>query len=169
MRPSINVNQTERIVRALERAGYQATPNRRLVARLVAASVFMDVATDMGGGYIPTDADLLERGRRERVKIGRATVFRALEVLTALRVVERLELPSGSHAYVVCDPDEHHHHLVCSNCGRSEDVADGELARLVDEVGRRHGYRIETHRLELFGICPLCAAATEVTDPGGRA
>jgi hypothetical protein len=62
---------------------------------------------------------------------------------------------------VVCDPDEHHHHLVCSNCGRSEDVADGELARLVDEIGRRHGYRIETHRLELFGICPLCAAATE--------
>jgi len=158
MRPSINVNQTERIVRALERAGYQATPNRRLVARLVAAT----------GGHF-TAADLLERGRRERVKIGRATVFRALEVLTALRVVERLELPSGSHAYVGCDPDEHHHHLVCSNCGRSEDVADGELARLVDEVGRRHGYRIETHRLELFGICPLCAAATEVTDPGGRA
>jgi hypothetical protein len=74
MRPSINVNQTERIVRALERAGYQATPNRRLVARLVAAT----------GGHF-TAADLLERGRRERVNIGRATVFRALEVLTSLQ------------------------------------------------------------------------------------
>jgi Fur family ferric uptake transcriptional regulator len=148
MRPSITETQTERIVGTLERAGYQATPNRRLVAQLVAAT----------GGHF-TAAELLERGRRERVNIGRATVFRALELLTSLHVVERLDLPSGSHAYVVCDPNEHHHHLVCSTCGRSEDVADGELARLVDEIGQRNGYRIESHRLELFGTCPSCAAA----------
>ena len=154
MRPSIRVDHTERIMEALERAGYQATPNRRLVAELVAAT----------GGHF-TAAELLERGRRERVNIGRATIFRALELLTTLRVVERLDLPSGSHAYVLCDPDEHHHHLVCSGCGRSEDVADGELARLVDEIGRRNGYRIEAHRLELFGTCPACAAST----PAGEA
>jgi Fur family ferric uptake transcriptional regulator len=146
------VDQTGRIIKALERAGYQATPNRRLVAELVAAT----------GGHF-TAAELLERGRRERANIGRATVFRALDLLTDLQVVERLDLPSGSHAYVVCDPDEHHHHLVCSTCGRSEDVADGELARLVDEIGRRHGYRIEVHRLELFGICPICAGAPAAT------
>jgi Fe2+ or Zn2+ uptake regulation protein len=157
MRLSIRTAQTNRIVHALERAGYQATPNRRLVAELVAAS----------GGHF-TAADLLERGRRERANIGRATVFRALDLLTSLRVVERLDLPSGSHAYVVCDPDEHHHHLVCSTCGRSEDVADGELARLVDEIGQRNGYRIETHRLELFGTCPKCAAAV-AAEPGGPA
>jgi Fur family transcriptional regulator, ferric uptake regulator len=158
MRPSISADQAERIIQALERAGYQATPNRRLVAALVAAT----------GGHF-TAAELLERGRRERVNIGRATVFRALELLTSLRVVERLDLPSGSHAYVVCDPDEHHHHLVCSSCGRSQDIADGELARLVDEVGRRHGYRIEAHRLELFGTCPACIAAAEAAGQGGKA
>jgi len=158
MRPSITDNQTERIVSALERAGYQATPNRRLVAQLVAST----------GGHF-TAADLLERGRRERVNIGRATVFRALEMLTSLHIVERLDLPSGSHAYVVCDPTEHHHHLVCSTCGRSEDVADGELARLVDEIAQRNGYRIESHRLELFGTCPGCAAASPDSGPGGPA
>ncbi len=150
------MNQTERIIQALERAGYQATPNRRLVAELVAAT----------GGHF-TAADVLERGRLQRIHIGRATIFRALDLLTTLRVVERLDLPNGSHAYVVCDPDEHHHHLVCSHCGRSEDVSDGELARLVDDIGRRHGYRIEAHRLELFGTCPACAAgpATEQETP----
>ena len=147
------MDQTERIIQALERAGYQPTPNRRLVARLVAAT----------GGHF-TAADLLERGRRERVSIGRATIFRALELLTSLRVVERLDLPTGSHAYVVCDPAEHHHHLVCSRCGRSEDVADGELAGLVAEIAGRSGYRIEAHRLELFGVCPACAAK----DPAAR-
>ena len=155
MRPSINTNQTKRIVAALEKAGYQATPNRRLVADLVAST----------SGHF-TAADLLERGRREQVNIGRATIFRALEVMTSLRVVERLDLPSGAHAYVVCDPDEHHHHIVCSGCGRNEDIADGELAGVVDEIARRSGYRIESHRLELFGRCPDCAAAAEGVGPG---
>ncbi len=148
MRPGINATQTERIIQALERAGYQATPNRRLVAELVASA----------DGHF-TAAHLLDRGRRERVTIGRATVFRALDLLTTLRVVERLDLPSGSHAYVLCDPDEHHHHLICSSCGRSEDVADGELPALIERIGRRSGYRIEAHRLELFGTCPRCAGA----------
>jgi Fur family ferric uptake transcriptional regulator len=151
------MSQADRITQVLERAGYQATPNRRLVAQLVAES----------GGHF-TAADLLERGRRERVNIGRATIFRALELLTSLHVVERLDLPTGAHAYVVCEPDKHHHHLVCSGCGRNEDIADGELAGLVDEIGRRNGYRIESHRLELFGTCPQCAAS-ETAREGGPA
>ena len=155
MRPSINTTQTKRIVEALEKAGYQATPNRRLVADLVAST----------SGHF-TAAELLERGRRQRVNIGRATVFRALEVMTSLRVVERLDLPSGAHAYVVCDPDAHHHHIVCSGCGRTEDIADGELAGVVDEIARRSGYRIESHRLELFGTCRACTVATAAAEPG---
>jgi Fe2+ or Zn2+ uptake regulation protein len=141
------MDTTERIVGALERAGYQPTPNRRLVAKLVAST----------SGHF-TAAELLERGRLERVRISRATVFRALDLLTSLKVVERLDLPSGNHAYVVCDAERHHHHLVCSRCGRSEDVAEGELAGLVAGIAGRSGYRIESHRLELFGICPACAA-----------
>jgi Fur family ferric uptake transcriptional regulator len=140
------MDQMTRIVRAFEDAGYQTTPSRRLLAELVAGSQ----------GHFSA-ADLMDRARQRRAKVGRATIFRALELLTSLHVVERLDLPNRSHAYVMCDPDEHHHHLVCSRCGRSVDVADGELARLVDEIGRRNGYRVETHRLELFGICPLCA------------
>jgi Fur family ferric uptake transcriptional regulator len=149
------LKHTDNIIEALERAGYQATPNRRLVAELVA---------DTGGHF--TAAELLERGRRGDGNIGRATVFRTLDLLTSLNVVERLDLPNGSHAYVVCDPNEHHHHLVCSICGRSEDIADGELAHLVDEIGRRNGYIVQTHRLELFGICPNCSTANATRNGG---
>lgn len=158
MRPGINSDSAGRIVGALERAGYQATPNRRLVAALVAT-------TD---GHF-TAAELLERGRRAKADIGRATVFRALELLASMRVVERLDLPNGSHAYVLCDPDEHHHHLVCSSCGHTEDVADGDLARLVDEMGKRNGFRIESHRLEVFGMCPSCTAAEAKAEAGAAA
>ena len=146
------VDTTERIIGTLERAGYQTTATRRLVAELLAGSE----------GHF-TAAEILERGQKGRRGIGRATVFRALDLLTSLRVVERLDLPDGTHAYVLCDPDEHHHHLVCSSCGRGVDIADGDLLGLVNEIGRRHGYRIETHRLELFGTCPDCAAREKTT------
>jgi Fur family ferric uptake transcriptional regulator len=142
------MDQSDRIIKSFQSAGYQATPNRRLMADLVAAS----------GGHF-TAADLLDRARARRANVGRATIFRALDLLTALRVVERLDLPTGAHAYVLCDPDEHHHHLVCSSCGHGVDVADGELAALVEEIGRRSGYQIESHRLEMFGTCPTCAGA----------
>jgi Fur family ferric uptake transcriptional regulator len=137
----------ERIVRALERAGYRVTAPRRLVAELAASS----------HGHF-TAADLMERGQRGRRGIGRATVFRTLDLLESLRIVGRIEMPDGAHAYVLCDPDEHHHHLVCLSCGRGVEVADGELLRLVAEIGQRHGYRVQSHRLELFGTCPDCAA-----------
>ena len=52
-----------------------------------------------------------------RLGIGRATIFRTLDVLVDLQAVERLDLPTGDHAYVACEP-AHHHHVVCSNCGR---------------------------------------------------
>ena len=105
-------------------------------------------------GYF-TAADLLADARARRLGIGRATVFRALEVLVELGAVERIDLPSGDHAYVACEP-RHHHHVVCSRCGRASDIEDAGLLAVVDDIERRTGYRIDRHRLELFGLCPIC-------------
>ena len=138
------------IVETFQRAGYQPTASRRLVADLVAGR---------DGPF--SAAELLEEARGRRDHVGRATVFRALELLSSLRVVERLVLPDGSLGYVACDPAAHHHHLVCTSCGRGVDIAEGDLGRLVDDIGRRHGFRIESHRLELFGVCAACARARE--------
>jgi Fur family transcriptional regulator, ferric uptake regulator len=133
------------IVAMFESAGYEPTPSRRLVAELVAGRT---------GPF--SAADLIVAARERRSAVGRATIFRALELLSSLHAVERLVLPDGSMGYVSCHPDAHHHHLVCTACGRGVDIADGDLARLLDEIGRRNGFRIENHRLELFGVCPEC-------------
>jgi Fur family ferric uptake transcriptional regulator len=85
-------------------------------------------------------------------------VFRTLEVLEGLGAVERLDLPSGEHAYVGCEP-AHHHHVVCSKCGRATEIADVGLRPILREVARQTGYRVDDHRLELFGLCPACLAA----------
>lgn len=135
------------IVHAFEGAGYRLTSPRRALAALIA-----------GRGGTFTAEDLLADSRRRRLGLGRATIFRSLDVLAELGVVERLDLPAGEHAFVACEP-AHHHHVVCSACGRSTGVTDPGLERVAAAVGRQTGYRIDAHRFELFGLCPDCQAA----------
>lgn len=132
---------------AIERSDYRMTEPRRAVARLIAGRA----------GHFSA-ADLVDEARARRLGIGRATVFRTLDVLAELDLVERIDLPSGEHAYVACEPS-HHHHVVCSGCGRSQDIDDAGLRAVVRDVARRTGFRIDDHRLELFGRCAECLAS----------
>ena len=138
---------TQPFVRALEDAGVRMTAPRREVVKLIAAR----------DGHF-TAAELVEDARAQRQHIGRATVFRSLELLSSVGAIERLDLPNGEHAYISCEP-AHHHHVVCSSCGRSSDFDDAELSAVVASVAKRTGYRIDSHRLELFGLCDACRAS----------
>lgn len=144
----LHVDQSNPIIHALDLAGYRLTGPRRAVADLIA---------EHDGHFTASDLEAVARARR--LGISRATLFRALELLTELGVVERLDLPSGEHAYVPCAP-AHHHHIICSRCGRATDVEDCGVADAVAEIARRSGYRIESHRLELFGLCRHCQVKT---------
>ncbi len=128
----------------MEAAGFRSTASRRALLELIA-----------GRGAHFTAADLTADVRKHRLGIGRATIFRTLDLLVDLRAVERLDLPSGDHAYVVCEP-LHHHHIVCSGCGATRDVEDHGLRTVVSNVASHTGFRIDDHRLELFGRCPAC-------------
>ena len=107
-------------------------------------------------GNRPPTADLVADARRRKIEAARATIFRTLEILTGLGVVERLDLPNGDHSYVRCDSRAHHHHLVCTRCQRSIDLEDLGMTPILAQVARRTGYKIDRHRVELFGLCPTC-------------
>lgn len=139
------MTDTAALTAALDSAGYRVTDARRAVVELIAQR----------NGHF-TAADLIDAARTSRLDIGRATIFRALDLLLEVGVVERLDLPTGEHAYVACEPAAHHHHVVCSSCGRSAEIDDAGLRTVVDDVARRTGYAVDTHRLELFGTCPAC-------------
>jgi Fe2+ or Zn2+ uptake regulation protein len=134
------------LVAALDHAGYRLTEPRRRVADLVAART---------GNF--TAAELEQEARDNRLGVGRATIFRALELFVELGLVERLDLPNGEHVYVTCQPS-HHHHILCIACGRSVDIEDCGVGAVAREVGRRTGFAIQSHRLQLFAICPECQA-----------
>lgn len=135
------------ILNALETAGFRLTEPRRALAELI---------VEQPGHF--TAAELVASTRARRLGVGRATVFRTLEALERLKIVERIDLPSGEHAWVGCER-AHHHHVVCSRCGRSSEIRDAGLLALVREVAERTGYRVDDHRLELFGLCPACLAS----------
>ncbi len=132
---------------ALDEAGYFVTEPRRVVAEMVA---------DRDSHF--TANELVAEAKRARLGVGRATVFRALELFEQLGLVERLDLPNGGHAYVVCQP-AHHHHVICTNCGRSAEVADLGISSITAEVESRTGYALDSHRIELYGLCPTCRTA----------
>ena len=88
---------------------------------------------------------------------GLASVYRALEVLTSLRLVHRLDV-DGTACFEPADPSgDHHHHAICERCGKRDAFADPELERLIDGVAARLGYDIGGHDVVLRGSCPDCA------------
>jgi Fur family transcriptional regulator, ferric uptake regulator len=135
------------LLAALDESGHRTTGPRRIVAELVAGR---------DGAF--TAADLAGTARTRGVRIGRATIFRAIELFESLGVVERVDLPGGEHAYVACVP-HHHHHVICSSCGRATEIVDVGIEALARTVERRTGFRVDEHRLELFGTCPNCQRA----------
>ena len=102
---------TEPLVDALAAAGYRLTEPRRVVAELV---------TERDGHF--TASDIMALAQERELGIGRATIFRALDLFTELQLLERIDLPNGDHAYVPCLPGYHHHHVICQRCARVTEV-----------------------------------------------
>jgi len=142
------VQRTGDFAAALGSAGERLTQPRALVAELVASRE---------GPF--TARDVVSEGSVGPPPVARATVFRTLELFERLGLLERLDLPDGSHAYVRCLPS-HHHHVVCVRCARTVDIPDSGLQGVTSEIARSTGFHLQGHRLELFGLCPECQAAT---------
>jgi Fur family transcriptional regulator, ferric uptake regulator len=88
---------------------------------------------------------------------GRASIYRVLELLAEHGLVERVALGDGQARFEAADPSgEHHHHLVCDQCGRLVAFDDPGLERAIDSLSERLGVRIESHDVLLRGACERC-------------
>jgi Fe2+ or Zn2+ uptake regulation protein len=97
--------------------------------------------------------------RKRRAGVGIASVYRALETLTELGLVHRLELGSGGANYEPAQPGgDHHHHLVCGDCGKVEAFSDDRLEHVIDSVSRTAAFRVDEHDVVLRGQCGSCVA-----------
>lgn len=126
----------------LDESGRRKGASRRQVVELLAAESCALTALEID---------------RRLDSVGRASVYRALEKLEQLHLVQRVEIGGDAAGYERLDPDEHHHHLVCEACGRLAPFASEELERAIDAVGRDSEFAVAAHDVVLRGTCGSCS------------
>jgi Fur family transcriptional regulator, ferric uptake regulator len=138
----------EHALDALQTAGFREGGARRAVVELLGEQ-------DCALSALEIEGKLHDRDQ----EIGRASVYRALEQLEGLRLVQRLEMGTGTASYEPVTPSgEHHHHLVCEQCGAVVPFEDPQLERAIARVSRSASFDVSDHDVTLHGLCQRCAS-----------
>lgn len=137
----------EHALAALEGAGYHRGGARLAVIDFLAKQDCAMTAIEIDGAL-----------RAGGEAVGRASVYRTLEQLEELNLVNRLEMGRGMASYERIEPTgEHHHHAVCEKCGRVEPFEDPGLERAIGRLEGKVGFQVSEHEVVLRGRCPRCA------------
>ncbi len=135
--------RAETLAARLHEAGYKLTPPRLAVLHVIAQE-----GEHLNPNEIWTQAQLLYP------KLGRATVYRTLEILTQLGIVRPIYVGECGPMYIRAEGG--HHHLVCSACGRIIDFDQCVAEEMVQELCARFDFEITSHLLEFYGLCAAC-------------
>ena len=138
---------SEHALAALAEAGYRRGGARTAVVEALADH---DCAV--------TALDLDEELRRRKPAVGRASVYRALEQLEQLGLVQRVEVCRGTAGFERIDPTgHHHHHAICQDCGRMVPFEDQKLEKALAQVAGTMSFDVTEHDVVLRGRCEHCA------------
>jgi len=137
-------------VRALRAAGYKITTPRLTI---------LDILEHCGGHI--TAAELLAQVEARDPSIGRASVFRTLDLLIKLGILWT-SVEGGSTVHYMLMPNGHHHHIICTSCRRRIEFDDCRLSALIADLETQYGVKIEGHLLELYGVCADCRQVASV-------
>lgn len=131
-------------VQGLREAGFRMTPQREMIL-----SVICD-----GGGHITADA-ILKRVRDRYPYLNKSAVYRTLDLLTQLGLVNPTDFGSGCIEYELHE-HPHHHHLLCRHCGRRIQVQAEVFAPLEKALYARYGFSPDLDHFAIFGTCRQC-------------
>jgi Fur family ferric uptake transcriptional regulator len=138
---------TSDTIEALGRAGHRSGGARRAVIELLGRQDCCLTAQEIFDGL-----------RAEGRAVGIASVYRVLDLLGQRGFVQRIDVGAGMARFEpVHSSGEHHHHLVCEDCGKVEAFADDGLERALEKVEGRTGYSVAGHDVVLRGACADCS------------
>jgi len=103
-----------------------------------------------------TAEELYQLVQKKHPSVGTATVYRTMKLLRESGLCRELKLDDGSTRYEHLYDHDHHDHLVCSGCGALVEVIDPEIEKRQEKLALAHGFRIMSHKLDLYGICRKC-------------
>jgi Fur family ferric uptake transcriptional regulator len=103
-----------------------------------------------------TIEDLLSQVRSADPRVGYATVYRTLKLLAECGVANERRFGDGVTRYEVANEEHHHDHLICIDCGTIEEFEEPAIETLQEEVAKRYGFDVRSHKHELYGVCAAC-------------
>ena len=135
--------------RTLARSGYRSSAPRAAVVETLAEL-----------GCSVTAREIADRVEQRGRAVGLASVYRTLELLEEMGLVQRVDLGEGVARYEPAHGGgEHHHHLVCDSCGNVTAFEDADLERAIERLSGRVDFAIDAHDVTLRGECPACRAS----------
>jgi Fur family transcriptional regulator, ferric uptake regulator len=135
----------EQTMSALSRLGFRDSSGRRQVIwSLARAHGCLDAQ------------QVFDRLRAEGQRVGIATVYRTLDLLSERGYLQRIDLGAGAASYEPVFPGERNHHLICTCCGRVERFNDSRLESVLDTVEQQAGYLVAAREIVLRGLCGDC-------------
>jgi Fe2+ or Zn2+ uptake regulation protein len=142
------VNHKQLYENALERlraSGYKVTNARREILEVLCQH------TDH-----LTSAEVLEWIGKKDLRIGRASVFRALDLFTKLAIIRPTYIQAGKPSYIVMPDSGHHAHIICPLCEHVIELHDCEIEDSLEKFAEKYNIQITGHLLELYGKCKEC-------------
>jgi Fur family ferric uptake transcriptional regulator len=133
---------------ALREAGFRAGGAREAVLDSLA-----------GQTCCASAQEIHDRLRAQGRAAGIASVYRILDQLVELRLVQRVDVGDGIARYEPAHGDDHHHHVVCGDCGKVEPFSDPSLETAIERASGRLGYAVDAHEVVLRGECGDCRQA----------
>jgi Fe2+ or Zn2+ uptake regulation protein len=144
------VEQLNQHTQRLREAGYKLTNARLTVLRVIEES----------NGHI-TSAEVLTRVHATDAGIGRASVFRTLDLLTQLGIIRPVYIDSSVTPAYVLLPEGHHHHFVCTHCHRTIEIEYCGLQEVEAKIACQLNVQLTGHLVEFYGLCADCTETTQ--------
>ena len=134
----------------LSERGYKMTPQRREI---------LQIFVEHSDYHHMSAEDVYKILRENNSEIGLATVYRALDLLSELGILVKVEFGDGCARYELntADPTvHHHHHLICLKCKKVIEFEEDLLDELEDDIAAKSGFQILNHEVKFFGYCSEC-------------
>lgn len=129
----------------MARKGLRSTEQRRLIIE-----TFFHAPSHI------TIEELLGQVRSADPRVGYATVYRTLKLLAESGVASERQFGDGVTRYELADSDIHHDHLICTECRSVTEFEDSRIEAIEEEVAKRQGFELRSHKHELYGVCSQC-------------
>ncbi|ODS50098.1 MAG: Fur family transcriptional regulator, ferric uptake regulator [Halanaerobium sp. 4-GBenrich] len=139
-------NLKEKFKRKLAENNYKLTKQREVI-----------LGTILGNkNWHFTAEDLFAAVKKKDEDIGMATIYRTLELMQNLKIINVHDFNEDSRIYELYSEESHHHHLICKKCGKLVEFSDQDIDYLESELEAKYDFKVTEHKLRFYGYCRDC-------------